>query len=480
MQTWAQNVAAAGVIPTDAAGASALLDLLGSTEGEMLRRGPDGWLTFTSPGGTTMFLRADGTWAVPAGGGGGGTLASLTDVDIPSPADGDALTYDAATSKWVAGSPVAPALSALWRIRYVTNFGDPNDALQRVQMMDTVGGTNLVTNTANISALDHGSFGGNVVNLVAGASPYWIGSPNPQWIEYNFGTPINVEQVILTPYNSASFVNAFVVEYFDGTSWIIYWGATGATATAGVAQTFINQAGRSVQTHTASYTLALADDGTYQRMKSASVIGLTVPANAAVAFPIGTEIRGSQQGSGELTVVPDTGVTFNTMPPPVTPYGQGEDFTLIKVDTDEWDVLGHANIPAVTAFKKWRINVTVNNGDPNVALNYFEMATTHGGANIATVGANVSAQSTIFGSPTTLAGPPGSVWVSNGKPVWIEYDFPTAQTITELRMNCFSTVASFPRDFTVQYFDPASSTWVVAATFTGASGTGGVNSIFSW
>lgn len=54
-------------------------------------------------GGTTNFLRADGTWNAPPGG--GGDLDDLTDVDAPSPADGDVLTWDAGGSEWIAAAP---------------------------------------------------------------------------------------------------------------------------------------------------------------------------------------------------------------------------------------------------------------------------------------------------------------------------------------------------------------------------------------
>lgn len=52
-----------------------------------------------SGGGTTNFLRADGTWAAPAGGG-GGSLATLSDTNIASPTNGQVLTYNSTSSKW--------------------------------------------------------------------------------------------------------------------------------------------------------------------------------------------------------------------------------------------------------------------------------------------------------------------------------------------------------------------------------------------
>jgi hypothetical protein len=51
----------------------------------------------------TTFLRGDQTWATPAGGG-GGDLDDLGDVNAPSPANGDVLTWDSTPGEWVAAA----------------------------------------------------------------------------------------------------------------------------------------------------------------------------------------------------------------------------------------------------------------------------------------------------------------------------------------------------------------------------------------
>src|SRR5581483_9248298 len=51
---------------------------------------------------SSTFLRGDGTWTAPPGGGGGSsTLASDTDVSIPSPSNNQVLTYNSGSSLWV-------------------------------------------------------------------------------------------------------------------------------------------------------------------------------------------------------------------------------------------------------------------------------------------------------------------------------------------------------------------------------------------
>lgn len=58
-------------------------------------------------------------------------------------------------------------------------------------------------------------------------------------------------------------------------------------------------------------TLALSDKNTIQECSNASAQTITVPANAAVAFDVGTVIIFEQHGAGQVTIDGDTGVTVN-------------------------------------------------------------------------------------------------------------------------------------------------------------------------
>lgn len=90
---------------------------------------------------------------------------------------------------------------------------------------------------------------------------------------------------------------------------------------------------------TASYTLVLADKGKLVRMNVASANNLTVPANATVAFPVGTVINVRQAGVGQTTIVASGGVTINT-PETLLCRAQHATVSLVKVATDEWDLTG--------------------------------------------------------------------------------------------------------------------------------------------
>ncbi|AAT69482.1 gp87 [Alphaproteobacteria phage PhiJL001] len=95
----------------------------------------------------------------------------------------------------------------------------------------------------------------------------------------------------------------------------------------------------SLNTQTASYTLALEDAGANVRMNVAGANNLTVPPNSTVAFPTGTVISARQVGAGQTTIVAGAGVTINT-PETLLCRKQGSTVSLVKVGTDEWDLTG--------------------------------------------------------------------------------------------------------------------------------------------
>lgn len=57
-----------------------------------------------------------------------------------------------------------------------------------------------------------------------------------------------------------------------------------------------------ISNKTSSHTLTLADANTYLRMNLATAGSLLVPTDAEVNFPVGTEIRFEQAGSGQLSI----------------------------------------------------------------------------------------------------------------------------------------------------------------------------------
>jgi hypothetical protein len=94
-----------------------------------------------------------------------------------------------------------------------------------------------------------------------------------------------------------------------------------------------------------TYTLVLADAGKYVEMNNASANVLTVPTNATVAYPVGTEITVIQTGAGNTTITPTAGVTVNyyslTGAATRTIKAQWAAATLVKRATDTWVLIGN-------------------------------------------------------------------------------------------------------------------------------------------
>ena len=95
---------------------------------------------------------------------------------------------------------------------------------------------------------------------------------------------------------------------------------------------------------TASYTLALTDNGKLVEMNVATANNLTVPLNSSVAFPIGTKIDIAQYGAGQTTVVATSGVTVRSAGGALKLAVQYSGATLVKIGTDEWYLFGDITV----------------------------------------------------------------------------------------------------------------------------------------
>jgi hypothetical protein len=96
----------------------------------------------------------------------------------------------------------------------------------------------------------------------------------------------------------------------------------------------------SINKESASYTLLLTDAHNYVEMEVSSANVLTIPTNATVAFPIGTEIRVTQLGAGQTTITPAAGVTLRSESSKNKTVGQYSVATLFKRGLNEWYLFG--------------------------------------------------------------------------------------------------------------------------------------------
>jgi hypothetical protein len=93
-------------------------------------------------------------------------------------------------------------------------------------------------------------------------------------------------------------------------------------------------------TSSTAYTLLLTDKGKFFTTTSGSAIAITIPTNASVAFPIGTQIWFVQEGAGVPTFSGDTGVTLRTRSSVRQPFARYAEVKLTKTNTDEWYLTG--------------------------------------------------------------------------------------------------------------------------------------------
>jgi hypothetical protein len=89
-----------------------------------------------------------------------------------------------------------------------------------------------------------------------------------------------------------------------------------------------------------SYTLALSDVAKVVSLTNAAAITLTVPTDASVAFPVGTQILLYQGGAGQVTIAGDSGVDVRNQSG-LKIAGQYGVAGLLKLATDEWVAFGN-------------------------------------------------------------------------------------------------------------------------------------------
>ena len=95
-----------------------------------------------------------------------------------------------------------------------------------------------------------------------------------------------------------------------------------------------------------TYTFVLTDaNNTFVTASNASAQTYSIPTNASVAFPIGTQINLIQIGAGQVTVNAVTSGTttiVSTGATAATPKcrAQYSAITLVKRDTDSWYAIG--------------------------------------------------------------------------------------------------------------------------------------------
>lgn len=92
--------------------------------------------------------------------------------------------------------------------------------------------------------------------------------------------------------------------------------------------------------YTASHTLALADAGRLLIENSASAIVVTIPTDASVAFPLGTEIEVCRWFTGAVSFAAESGVSLYAMNNAFSISGRFGSAVLKKVEVNGWLICG--------------------------------------------------------------------------------------------------------------------------------------------
>lgn len=90
-----------------------------------------------------------------------------------------------------------------------------------------------------------------------------------------------------------------------------------------------------------SYTPVLGDAGKLITLDNAGAIAVTIPANASVAYDVGTSLKFAGIGVGAVTITGDTGVSINgSSGGSVAIDGQWGGVELTKLGTNSWLAIG--------------------------------------------------------------------------------------------------------------------------------------------
>lgn len=129
------------------------------------------------------------------------------------------------------GTPSVPGISNKWRIRffYMQSGGKTDPQIGGVVMRDTPGGPNLCVGGTPLSSSDYNASFPASLAFDGDPNTRWVGGSEanghstPQWIGYEFPSPVAIAEVAMTAFDfTGSMPTVVSTEYWDGFQWVIY------------------------------------------------------------------------------------------------------------------------------------------------------------------------------------------------------------------------------------------------------------------
>lgn len=344
-----------------------------------------GWLVYNE--GAGYYETFDGSAWGELATGGAAAIADLTDVDLAGLADGQVLIWNATTNMWEPGDVSTGGGGG-------SGSGDPSNLVFLGEAV-AVGGETVLSFTGINQAYEdlilttsfntQGStlgFGQMTFNGDSAANYDHVGSATStaaSHLPMNYGFPAATSGSYFTS------VEITVADYAKTDRWKLArawgmqqnaastttdvevrivgkWRSTAAInrvdftlnagtfsagsrirlyARAKIASGGSTGGGGAVLTQVGTaYTAQLSDENNYIRFTNGSAVTFTIPANATVAFPVGTVIEFEQAGAGALTIAAAAGVTIDSRAADYTLAGQYATGFVKKVDVNTWTLGG--------------------------------------------------------------------------------------------------------------------------------------------
>lgn len=229
-------------------------------------------------------------------------LEDITNVNIVSVANGQALVFDASTSKWINAT---------------------------VDVQGAIDTANAYTDSA----------------VAAIPAPDFTGYATETYVSTAIS---NIPPADLTSYATESYVNTAVSNMVDSAPETLNTLNELAAALADdpdfattVSATIASKADRVISfvQQSGSYTIGLQDMDKMIDLNGSAAITLTVPADTSTNFPIGATVSVLQSGLGQVTVSPESGVTINSTPG-LSLRTQWSSASLVKRSANTWLLSG--------------------------------------------------------------------------------------------------------------------------------------------